>query len=82
MHILQSIWAIFFLSVTVCIKSAPEVLQKKNTKLLGEIPVVHIIFNDLLITTHNEAKHDVTFCSMLEHARCYDARFNHNKLLF
>ena len=64
------------------IKSAPEVLQKRNMELFGDIPGVHIIFDDLLIAAHDEAKHDVIFRTVLERARRYNARFNREKLQF
>ena len=51
-------------------------------ELFGDIPGVHLIFDDLLIAAHNEAKHDVIFCTVLECARRYNARFNRNKLQF
>ena len=64
------------------IKSASEVLQKRNIELFGDIPGVRIIFDDLLIAAHDEAEHDVIFRTVLERARRYNARFNSDKLQF
>ena len=63
------------------IKSAPEILQKRNMELFGDIPGVHIIFDDH-IASHDEAEHDVIFRMVLERARRYNARFNRDKLQF
>ena len=50
--------------------------------LFGDFPGVHIIFDDLLITAHDEAEHDVIFRTVLERARCYNAQLNRDKLQF
>ena len=51
-------------------------------ELFGDIPGVHIIFDDLLIATYDEVEHDVIFRTVLERARRYNARFNREKLQF
>ena len=51
-------------------------------ELFGDIPGVHIIFDDLLIAAQDGAEHDVIFRTVLEHARRYNARFNCDKLQF
>ena len=50
--------------------------------LFGDISSVHIIFDDLLIATLDEAEHDVSFHTLLKRARRYNARFNRDKLQF
>ena len=49
-------------------------------ELFGDTPGVHIIFNDLLVAANAETEHKDIFCTVLERARCYNARFNRDKL--
>ena len=51
-------------------------------ELFGNIPGVHIIFDDLFIAVYAEAEHDVIFLTVVERIRCYNARFNCDKLQF
>ena len=83
MRIQHSIWAIFFLSVTVWHQIRPRSTAKEECgAAFVDIPDVHIIFDDLLIAAHDEAEHDVIFRTVLERARRYNARFNRDKLQF
>ena len=51
-------------------------------ELLGDIPGVQIICNDLLVAAHDEAEHDIIFRTVLERAKRYNDRFNRDKLQF
>lgn len=37
--------------------STPEIFQKRNQKLFGDIEVVEIYFDDIIITACDEARH-------------------------
>jgi hypothetical protein len=62
------------------ISSAPEVLQKKNVQMFGDIPGVHIVFDDLIIVAENEQEHDTILRAVLQRARQHCVRFNLDKL--
>jgi hypothetical protein len=59
---------------------APEVLQKRNMEVFGDIAGVHVIFDDLLIAADDEAEHDISLQMVLERARRLNVRFNSDKL--
>ncbi|CAL1301251.1 unnamed protein product, partial [Larinioides sclopetarius] len=50
------------------IASAPEIFQKRNQKLFGDIEGVEIYFDDIIIAGDNEASHDVIMSKVLERA--------------
>jgi hypothetical protein len=62
------------------ISCAPEVLQKRNMQLFGDIPGVYVVFDDIIVAADNEAEHDATLRVVLERARKHDVRFNKDKL--
>ena len=62
------------------ISSAPEVLQKKNEALFGDIDGVEIIFDDIIGAATDEKEHDETMIKLLERARQSNAKFNSAKL--
>jgi hypothetical protein len=62
------------------ISSAPEVLQKKNVQLFGDIPGVHIVFDDLIIAATDDQEHDSILKLVLQRARQHNVRFNRDKL--
>lgn len=64
------------------ISSAPEVFQKRNTEVFGDIPNAHVVFDDLIIAASNEKEHDDTLRQVLERARNYNLRFNKDKIQF
>ena len=39
---------------------APEVLQKRNMEVFGDIAGVHVIFDDLFIAADDETEHDIS----------------------
>ena len=62
------------------ISSAPEILQKKNQEIFGDIQNVYIVFDDLLIAAADDKEHDEILRQVLDRARKYNIRFNRNKL--
>ena len=69
-----------YLRLPFGISSAPEVFQRKNYELFGDIPNVHIIFDDMIIAAADDAEHDIALRELLERARKYNVRFNRSKL--
>ncbi|GBO23467.1 Transposon Ty3-I Gag-Pol polyprotein [Araneus ventricosus] len=62
--------------------SAPEVFQKKNQKLYGDIKGVEIYFDDLIIAGKNKEEHDKILVEVLERAKENNIKFNPNKFQF
>ena len=54
-----------FVRMTFGISSASEILQKWTYKTFGDIPDVHIVGDEMLIASTNEAEHDSTFRKMV-----------------
>jgi len=52
-----------YLRLPFGIYSTPEVFQRKNYELFGDIPNVHIVFDD--------SEHNTALCELLERARKY-----------
>lgn len=64
------------------ISSAPEIFQKRNQKLFGDIEGVEVYFDDIIIAGSDEAKHDVIMSKVLERARSLNIKFNPDKLQY
>ena len=64
------------------ISSAPEVFQKKNEALFGDIDGVEIIFDDIIVTAESEVEHDTIVRKLLQRAREANVKFNEAKLQF
>lgn len=62
------------------ISSAPELLQRMNMQLFGDIDNVHVIFDDIIIAAADETEHDIALQHLLERARRFNVRFNRDKL--
>jgi len=62
------------------ISSAPEVFQRKNYELFGDIPNVHIVFDDISIAATDDEEHDTAMRELLERARKFNVRFNRSKI--
>ncbi|XP_031335047.1 uncharacterized protein K02A2.6-like [Photinus pyralis] len=71
-----------FLRLPFGIKSAPEVFQKKNYEVFGDIDGVGIYFDDLIITGTTEQEHDEKLRLVLERAKKFNIKFNRNKIQF
>lgn len=47
----------------------PEICQRKNMEIFGNIPNVSIYFDDLIKSGSNELEHDKTFKTVIERAK-------------
>ena len=64
------------------VSCAPEVMQKKNILLFGDIPSVHVVFDDIIIAADSEQEHDHVMRKVLQRARKHHVRFNKDKLQY
>ena len=64
------------------LSSAPEVFQKRNIQIFGDIPNVHIVFDDMIIAAADDSEHDETFNTVLQRARENNVKFNRAKVQF
>lgn len=62
--------------------SAPEVFQKKNCEIFGDIPGVGLYFDDLIVTGATEAEHDQNLKCVLDRAYQNNIKFNKKKIQF
>lgn len=62
--------------------SAPEVFQKKNFEVFGDLLGVGLYFDDLIVTGSTEAEHDQNLKLVLERALKYNIKFNKKKIQF
>jgi len=69
-----------YLHLSFGISSAPEVFQHKNYALFGDIPNVHIIFDDMIVAAADDAEHDTALRKLLQRAHKYNMLFNRSKL--
>ena len=65
-----------FLRCPFGISSAPEVFQKRNDQLSGDVEGVHVVFDDLIICGKDEIEHDGILKQALDRARANNVRFN------
>ena len=64
------------------IKSAPEVFQKKNESIFGDIDGVDVIFDDIIFAGAHEQEHDQIMVKLLQRAREANVKFNTAKLQY
>ncbi|GBN26985.1 Retrovirus-related Pol polyprotein from transposon 17.6, partial [Araneus ventricosus] len=64
------------------IASAPEVFQKRNEKLFGDIDGVEVYFDDIIVTGTDKVTHDAALTEVLKRAEASNIKFNANKLQF
>ena len=62
--------------------SAPEVFQKKNEVLFGDIDGVEVIFDDIIVAAQDEKEHDEIMAKLLERAKAENVKFNPDKLQY
>ena len=48
------------------IKSAPEVFQKKNESIFGDIDSVEVIFDNIIVAAGDEQEHDQIMVKLLQ----------------
>ncbi|GFX90499.1 transposon Tf2-6 polyprotein [Trichonephila clavipes] len=64
------------------IVSAPEVFQKRNKKLFGDIEGVETYFDDIIVAGCDEDSHDAIMSRVLERAKLLNIKFNPDKLQY
>ena len=64
------------------IKSEPEVFQRKNDQLFGDIEEVSIIFDDIIIAAEVNEDDDRILRKVLQRARETNVRFNNDKIQY
>ncbi|GFY34988.1 reverse transcriptase domain-containing protein [Trichonephila clavipes] len=64
------------------IVSAPEVFQKRNQKLFGNIEGVEIYFDDIIAAGCDEDSHDAIMSRVLERVKLLNIKFNPDKLQY
>ena len=64
------------------ISSAPEVFQKKNEAIFGDIDGVEVIFDDIIIAAKDEHEHGEIMTKLLQRAREANVKFNPAKLQY
>ena len=62
------------------IKSAPEMYQRTMNEMLEGINHAYAIMDDILITGHNLAHHDLVLEAKLQRAKSYNLRLNFDKV--
>ena len=62
--------------------SAPEVFQKKNEALFGDIDGVEVIFDYIIVAAQDEQEHDEIMKNLLERAKVKNVQFNLDKLQY
>lgn len=69
-----------FLRLPFGIKTAPQVFQKMNFAIFGDIKNVSIYMDDILIRGKTREEHDEALLAVLNRAREKNVKFNINKL--
>ncbi|XP_063901524.1 uncharacterized protein K02A2.6-like [Zophobas morio] len=64
------------------LKSSPEVFQKKNEEMFGDIPGVHVYFDDIIISGEDERAHDRNLQLFLNRAAQNNVKLNSTKVQF
>ena len=64
------------------LSTAPEVFQRMNVKIFGDIQGVCIYFDDMIVAAASEEEHDLILEKVFERARKYNVRFNATKLQY
>lgn len=64
------------------LSTAPEVFQRTNMKIFGDIPGVFIYFDDLIIGANDELEHQLILDKVMARAKQSNVKFNPNKLQF
>jgi hypothetical protein len=60
--------------------SDPEMFQKKNEALVGDIDGVEVIFDDKIVAAQDEKARDEIMANILERAKAENVKFNPEKL--
>ena len=61
---------------------APEIFQRENTKIFGDIKGVKVLYDDIIITGKTEKEHDRNLEEVMKRARKFNVKLNKNKFQF
>ena len=64
------------------IESSPEVFQKENESIFGDIDDVEVIFDDIIVAVVDEQEHDQIMRKLLQRARDVNVNFNSAKFQY
>ena len=64
------------------ISLAPEIFQRKNETIFGDIDDVEVIFDDIVIATIDKLEHDEIMKKLLQRGREANVKFNSEKLQY
>lgn len=64
------------------ISSAPEVFQRKNFEIFGDLENVEVYFDDVIVSGKTLEEHDVAFNKVIEQARKHNLKFNPDKVQY
>lgn len=62
--------------------SSPEVFQRENERIFGDISGVQIYFDDIIISGSNETEHDLIFAEVMNRALKNSVKFNIEKIQY
>lgn len=62
--------------------SFPEIFQRENTKIFGDLNGVQVLFDDIIVSGKDEAEHDQNLAAVLKRARENNVKFNKLKLQY
>lgn len=68
-----------YLRLPFGLSSSPEVFQRMNNEIFGDIVGVQVIFDDLIVAGDTQKSHDQVLKLVLERARSANVKFNSNK---
>lgn len=60
--------------------SSPEIFQRENDRLFGDIPGVLIYFDDIIIAASTETQHDSIMDEVMRRAVRFNVKFNKQKI--
>lgn len=64
------------------VNTASEIFQKYNEGIFSDIPGVQMYIDDIIIAASNKKEHDQILSKVIERARKYNIKFNHNKIQY
>lgn len=64
------------------ISSSPELFQRKNFEIFGDIKGLNIYFDDMILASENQVEHDKALFEIFKRARVNNIKFNFNKFQY
>ena len=65
-----------FWNLPLGVNVALEVMQKRHTELLEDIPGVQVVLDDIIVAGKDESEHVERLCTVLERVWKHHVRFN------